>query len=595
MKIKICGINSQEAALAAYSNGADFLGLIFAEKSPRKVSPDAALEIAKALPKKAKLVGVFQNQSEEFILEAAKKLGLFAIQLHGNESAEFAENLAKKTSSQIWKAFCLQTEKDLEAAANFPAQKIVADAKSGGSGELSNWAFAKILARKKSVILAGGISLKNAKSAQKEVRPYALDFNSSLEETKGKKSISKITTTMNTLKKSDKTRYGIYGGTYVAETLIEPLKELEKTFLAAKKSAQFKAEFNALLKDYVGRPSPLYFAKRLSEYCGGANIYLKREDLNHTGAHKINNALGQALLAKMMGKTRLIAETGAGMHGVATATAAALFGLECDVFMGSEDIARQAPNVDRMKMLGANLVAVSSGSATLKDAMNEALRNWVATCKNTFYVIGTAAGPYPYPQIVRHFQSVIGREAKKQCLEKFGALPDEVVACVGGGSNSIGLFSAFLDDEKVAITGVEAGGEGIESGRHAASLNAGSVGVLHGNKTYLLQDEHGQIQNTHSVCAGLDYPGIGPEHAHLRDIGRVKYEVVNDGEAIGAFQILCRLEGIIPALESSHAVAQAIKNAKKRKRGENIVVCLSGRGDKDMNSVMNYLKGKEND
>ena len=595
MKIKICGINSKEAAVAAHQNGADFLGLIFAENSPRKISLEKAKEIAAALPKNAKLVGVFQNQSEEFILEIAKNLSLFAIQLHGDESAAFAKSLAKKTGAQIWKAFCLQSGKDVENAADFPAQKIVADAKSGGSGERSNWNLAKALSRKKDVILAGGISLLNAKAAQKEVRPFALDFNSSLEETKGKKSISKIITTMKTLKKSDKTRYGIYGGTYVAETLIEPLKELERTFIEAKKSPEFKAEFASLLKDYVGRPSPLYFAKRLSEFCGGADIYLKREDLNHTGAHKINNALGQALLARRMGKTRLIAETGAGMHGVATATAAALFGLECDVFMGSEDIARQAPNVDRMKMLGANLVAVNSGSATLKDAMNEALRNWVATCKNTFYVIGTAAGPYPYPQIVRHFQSVIGKEAKKQCLEKFGSLPNEVIACVGGGSNSIGLFSAFLGDESVAITGVEAGGEGIESGRHAASLNAGSVGVLHGNKTYLLQDKFGQIQNTHSVCAGLDYPGIGPEHAYLRDTGRVKYEVVNDGEAIEAFQILCRLEGIIPALESSHAVAQAIKNAKKRKRGEKIVVCLSGRGDKDMNSVMNYLKGEKND
>lgn len=594
MKIKICGINSLEAALAARGSGADFLGLIFAENSPRKIEISEAEKISNHL-KGAKLVGVFQNQSEDFILKTQKSLNLFAIQLHGNEDEAFAASLAKKTKAKIWKAFCLESESDVISAAKFPAETIVADARQGGSGKTSNWDLAGRLSSRKKLILAGGISSENAKEAFKKTNPHALDLNSSLEDKKGIKSISKIITTMKTLKKSDKTRYGIYGGTYVAETLAEPLRELEETFAKAKKSAKFKAEFGSLLKDYVGRPSPLYFAKRLTEYCGGANIYLKREDLNHTGAHKINNALGQALLAKQMGKTRLIAETGAGMHGVATATVAALLGFECDVFMGSEDIARQAPNVDRMKMLGANLISVNAGSATLKDAMNEALRNWVATCQNTFYVIGTAAGPYPYPQIVRHFQSVIGKEAKAQSLKAFGKLPDEAIACVGGGSNSIGLFSAFLDDKEVAITGVEAGGEGIETGRHAASLNAGSVGVLHGNKTYLLQDEFGQIQNTHSVCAGLDYPGIGPEHAYLKDIGRVKYEVINDDEAVEAFQLLCRLEGIIPALESSHAVAQAIKSAKKRQKGENIVVCLSGRGDKDMESVMNYLKGKKND
>ena len=594
MKIKICGIKTIEAAQAAQAGGADFIGLIFAENSPRKIETQEAKKISKSL-KGAKLVGVFQNQSEDFILKIQKSLNLFAIQLHGHEDEAFAASLAKKTKAQIWKAFCLESESDVISAAKFPAEIIVADARQGGSGKTSNWDLAGRLSSRKKLVLAGGISSENAKEAFKKTNPRALDLNSSLEDKKGIKNISKIITTMKTLKKSDKTRYGIYGGTYVAETLAEPLRELEETFAKAKKSAKFKAEFGSLLKDYVGRPSPLYFAKRLTEYCGGANIYLKREDLNHTGAHKINNALGQALLAKQMGKTRLIAETGAGMHGVATATVAALLGFECDVFMGSEDIARQAPNVDRMKMLGANLISVNAGSATLKDAMNEALRNWVATCQNTFYVIGTAAGPYPYPQIVRHFQSVIGKEAKAQSLKAFGKLPDEAIACVGGGSNSIGLFSAFLDDKEVAITGVEAGGEGIETGRHAASLNAGSVGVLHGNKTYLLQDEFGQIQNTHSVCAGLDYPGIGPEHAYLRDIGRVKYEVINDDEAVEAFQLLCRLEGIIPALESSHAVAQAIKNAKKRQKGENIVVCLSGRGDKDMESVMNYLKGKKND
>ena len=347
-----------------------------------------------------------------------------------------------------------------------------------------------------------------------------------------------------------------------------------------------------LLKNYVGRPSPLYYAKRLSEYCGGARIYLKREDLNHTGAHKVNNTVGQALLARRMGKKRLIAETGAGMHGVATATVAALFGMKCDVFMGAEDIRRQAQNVSRIKMLGANMVAVSLDDveATLKDAMNEALRNWVATVEDTFYVIGTAAGPHPYPMMVKEFQSIIGKEAKRQFAEIEGGLPTQVVACVGGGSNSIGIFAPFIEDESVALYGAEAAGEGIETGRHSASLNGGTVGVLHGNKTYLLQDENGQIKNTFSVSAGLDYPGVGPEHSYLHDSGRAKYVPITDAEAVDAFQKLCRLEGIIPALESSHAVALAMKNARDMSKDESIIVSLSGRGDKDMQSVSEYLE-----
>lgn len=393
-----------------------------------------------------------------------------------------------------------------------------------------------------------------------------------------------------------KTKYGQYGGMYVAETLMEPLLELAREFRKAKKDPAFRRELGALLKDYVGRPSPLYYAKKLSEYCGGAQIYLKREDLNHTGAHKINNTVGQALLAKRMGKTRLIAETGAGMHGVATATVAALFGMKCDVFMGSEDARRQSQNVARMKMLGANLVEVDVKGrlATLKDAMNEALRNWVATVEDTFYVIGTAAGPYPYPEMVKYFQSVIGIEAKRQMLKITGRLPTQVVACVGGGSNSIGIFAPFIPLKEVALCGAEAVGDGIESGRHAASLCAGSVGVLHGNKTYLLQDSFGQIENTHSVSAGLDYPGVGPEHSYMKDTGRAVYEPVTDAEAVDAFQTLCRTEGIIPALESSHAVALAMRNARKLSKTDTILVSLSGRGDKDMDSVSAYLQSRKN-
>ena len=385
-------------------------------------------------------------------------------------------------------------------------------------------------------------------------------------------------------------KFGEFGGQYVAETLMPALHELEKVFYESIEDDSFQSQYRAILRDYVGRPSPLYYARRLSEYCGGAQIWLKREDLNHTGAHKINNTVGQALLARKMGKKRLIAETGAGMHGVATATVAALFGMDCDVYMGAEDIRRQAQNVERMKMLGANLIGVKGGTATLKEAMNEALRNWVATVENTFYVIGTAAGPHPYPTMVKTFQSIIGEETKTQLQAVCGRLPTQVVACVGGGSNAIGMFAPFIDEPSVSLYGAEAAGDGISTGRHAASLSGGSIGVLHGNKTYLLQDEYGQICDTHSVSAGLDYPGVGPEHSYMKSNGRANYVPIDDAQAVDAFQKLCRLEGIIPALESSHAVALAMVNARKLSKSDIIAVCLSGRGDKDMDSVFEYLK-----
>ena len=387
--------------------------------------------------------------------------------------------------------------------------------------------------------------------------------------------------------------FGIYGGQYIAETLMPTLIELEREYLKAKEDPEFRREMQYLLADYVGRESPLYYAKRLSDYAGGAKIYLKREDLNHTGAHKINNTIGQALLARRMGKTRLIAETGAGMHGVGTATVAALFGMECDVFMGAVDVERQAPNVERMKTLGARVIPVTIGSATLKDAMNEAIRNWVATSENTFYVIGTVAGPHPYPAMVKEFQSVIGIESRRQILAKTGKLPKEVLACVGGGSNAIGMFAGFLDDKEVKLTGVEAGGRGVETGEHAASICGGRVGVLHGCKTYLLQTDDGQIVEAYSVSAGLDYPGVGPEHSYLADTGRVRYTTINDDEAVAAFDLLSRQEGIIPALESSHAVAEALKVAKNYGREDAIIVCLSGRGDKDMDNIRNYKMNQE--
>lgn len=387
-----------------------------------------------------------------------------------------------------------------------------------------------------------------------------------------------------------KGHYGPYGGQYVAETLMAPLREIEAAYEEARNDPAFQAELSRILRDYVGRESPVWEAARLSDHLGGARILLKREDLNHTGAHKVNNTIGQALLARRMGKRRLIAETGAGMHGVATATVAALFGMPCEVYMGAIDVRRQAPNVQRMRMLGATVHPVEEGSATLKDAMNEAIRDWVTNCDDTFYVIGTVAGPHPYPAMVRDFQSVIGKEARRQVLAGWGRLPDQAIACVGGGSNAMGLFAGFMDDPEVRLVGVEAGGKGLATGEHAASIRGGRPGVLHGAKTYLLQTGAGQVLDTYSVSAGLDYPGVGPEHAWLADTGRAEYVVVCDDEALAAFDALCRYEGIIPALESSHALAEAIRRAPDLPRETLLLVNLSGRGDKDMESVLRYRK-----
>ncbi len=383
--------------------------------------------------------------------------------------------------------------------------------------------------------------------------------------------------------------FGPYGGIFVAETLMGALDELSQAYETCRNDPEFMAEFHSELKHYVGRPSPIYHAKRWSEHLNGAQIYLKREDLNHTGAHKVNNTIGQALLARYMGKKRVIAETGAGMHGVATATVAARYGMECVVYMGAVDVKRQAANVYRMKLLGAAVVPVESGSKTLKDALNEAMRDWVTNIENTFYVLGTAAGPHPYPMLVRDFQTVIGKEAIEQMPEMAGRQPDAVIACVGGGSNAIGLFHPYIPYEEVRLIGVEAGGFGLDSGKHAAPLNAGRPGVLHGARSYLMQDDNGQIIETHSISAGLDYPGVGPEHSYLKDIGRAEYVTINDDEALRAFHDLCHLEGIIPALESSHALAYAAKLAPTLSRDKVLLVNLSGRGDKDMATVADLV------
>lgn len=386
--------------------------------------------------------------------------------------------------------------------------------------------------------------------------------------------------------------YGQFGGQYVSESLMNTLAELEKAFDEAIRDPEFAKDYIYYLQEYVGRATPLYYAERISKKYG-ADIFLKREDLNHTGAHKINNVIGQILLAKRMGKTKVIAETGAGQHGVATATGAALFDMECTVFMGAEDIERQKLNVFRMEMLGAKVQPVTTGSATLKDATNEAIRTWAEKAEDTFYIIGSAVGPHPYPKMVKEFQRIISTEARKQILEKTGKLPDAVVACVGGGSNSIGMFADFINDKDVDLIGVEAGGLGIETGKHASAMALGQVGVLHGMKTYLLQDEIGNIQLAHSMSAGLDYPGVGPEHAYLRDSGRAKYVSVTDKECMDAFMELCRMEGIIPAIESAHALAHVFKMAQGEYKGKTIIMCLSGRGDKDVNTVQKYLNGEE--
>lgn len=383
--------------------------------------------------------------------------------------------------------------------------------------------------------------------------------------------------------------FGMYGGRYVPETLMLAVTELEAEYKKAQEDPAFHEELNNLLKDYVGRETPLYYAENLTKYAGGAKIYLKREDLNHTGAHKINNSLGQALLAKRMGKKKVVAETGAGQHGVATATACALLNLECTIFMGEEDIRRQKLNVFRMELLGAKVVGVTSGSATLKDACNEALRYWVTNVIDTHYILGSVMGPHPFPMMVRDFQSVIGKEAKKQYIKKIGRLPQAIVACIGGGSNAMGIFYPFIEEENVALYGVEASGHGLDTDKHAASLSKGKPGVLHGSYMYLLQNEDGQIQEAHSISAGLDYPGIGPEHSFLHDIGRAIYESVTDDEAFEALQLLCKVEGIIPALESAHAISYAVKLAAKMNKEEGIIVCLSGRGDKDVNTVMERM------
>ncbi len=600
-RVKICGITRPQDAQVAAELGTDAIGLVFYQQSPRAVSIEQAQAIIDVLPPFITVVGLFVNAKPQFIQQILDKIPLDALQFHGEESPAECCRFNKPSI----KALRMQPGVDIHAFIEdyASAQAILLDSYmkgvKGGTGATFDWQQVPPHLSKP-IILAGGLTPENITEAVRILHPYAVDISGGVESAKGVKDAAKIAAFMKRVSISmpkkinytnlpdDNGHFGQYGGIFVAETLIKPLEELKQAYEHYLKDSSFLAEFNDDLHHFVGRPSPLYHAVRWSKQLGGAQIYLKREDLNHTGAHKINNAIGQALLAKRMGKNRIIAETGAGQHGVAAATVAARFGMECVIYMGSEDIERQKINVYRMRLLGAEVRAVESGSKTLKDALNEAMRDWVTHIDNTFYIIGTVAGPHPYPAMVRDFQTVIGRETRQQIKVLAGCLPDALIACVGGGSNAIGLFYPFLDDKSITMYGVEAAGEGLDTGKHAAPLCTSQPGVLHGNRTYLMSDQDGQVLQTHSISAGLDYPGVGPEHAWLKDVGRVQYVAATDEEALKAFHDLTRTEGIIPALESSHALAYCKKVAPMLDKDKIIIVNLSGRGDKDIHTVAAY-------
>ncbi len=597
-RVKICGLQEVEHVTAL--DGADAAGFVFAP-SRRRISIEKAARLAAELPEGIEKIGVFVNSGLEEILEAVEKVPLTMVQLHGDESDELIRGIPVKTIQ----AFSIRKLEDVEKLNRSIADFVLVDAPGtrfrGGSGKTFDWSLlAEAAVDPGRLIVAGGLDAGNVRSAIDALGPYMVDVSSGVE-TDGKKDSHKIQEFISLVKddsmqnmketKVEAGFFGRFGGQFVPETLMKAVKELEAAYAEAKEDPEFQKTYHDYLKEYVGREQPLTFAARLTEAWGGPKVYLKREDLNHTGAHKINNAIGQALLAIRMGKRKIVAETGAGQHGVATATICALLDLDCVIFMGEEDIRRQQLNVFRMKLLGAKVESVTKGSATLKDAVNEALRYWVANVEDTHYLIGSALGPHPFPTMVRDFQSVIGKETRTQILEKEGRLPDVILACVGGGSNAIGMFHPFITDESVRLIGVEAAGEGVDTDRHAATLTKGSEGVLHGSYMKLLQDENGQVQEAHSISAGLDYPGVGPEHVHLEDIGRIEYKAVTDEEALASVIGMSRLEGIIPALESAHAIAEAEKTAAGMGRDEILVICVSGRGDKDMAIYADRLEG----
>ena len=595
-KIKLCGLTRPEDIECANSLKPDFIGFVFYKKSSRYVDFEKAAELKKLLSPDIKAVGVF---IDEDIRDVAYLLGEGIIdiaQLHGSEDEGYISKLRGLTGKPIIKAFRIKGSEDAALVNASGADYVLLDS-GAGDGKLLDRNLIKDI--KRPYFLAGGLSPENVKEAIDEINPFAVDVSSGIETDKKKdpdKMIKFVKTVREEFKKgntmnnndSNPARFGIHGGQYIPETLMNAVIELEKAYNHYKNDPEFNRELTELLNEYAGRPSRLYYAEKMTKDLGGAKIYLKREDLNHTGAHKINNVLGQALLAKKMGKTRLIAETGAGQHGVATATAAALMGMECVVFMGEEDTKRQALNVYRMRLLGAEVIPVTTGTATLKDAVSEAMREWTKRIDDTHYCLGSVMGPHPFPTIVRDFQAVISKEIKEQMLEKEGRLPDAVLACVGGGSNAIGTFYNFINDKEVRLIGCEAAGRGVDTYETAATIATGKLGIFHGMKSYFCQDEYGQIAPVYSISAGLDYPGIGPEHAYLHDIGRAEYVPVTDEEAVQAFEYLAKTEGIIPAIESAHAISYAMKIAPTMSNDQIIVITVSGRGDKDCAAIARY-------
>ena len=598
VNIKFCGLTRMADVQTVNELEPEYVGFVFWEKSKRNVTRQQALELKKALLPEIKAVGVFVDEEPETIASLLSDGIIDIAQLHGNEDEAYIGRLRELIGDKpIIKAFVIKgTEADtIKRAKASSADYLLLDS-GKGTGQTFNWELIKEAGIEKPFFLAGGLDPDNVAAAIEALHPFAVDVSSGIE-TEGHKDPVKMRKFARSASATNKRRYimsnqdgrfGIHGGQYIPETLMNAVIELEEAYNHYKNDPEFNKELETLFNEYAGRPSRLYYAEKMTKDLGGAKIYLKREDLNHTGAHKINNVLGQALLAKKMGKTRLIAETGAGQHGVATATAAALMGMECVVFMGEEDTKRQALNVYKMRLLGAEVIPVTTGTATLKDAVSEAMREWTSRISDTHYCLGSVMGPHPFPTIVRDFQAVISKEIKVQILEKEGRLPDAVIACVGGGSNAIGTFYNFIEDEGVKLIGCEAAGRGVDTFETAATIATGRLGIFHGMKSYFCQDKYGQIAPVYSISAGLDYPGIGPEHAYLHDIGRAEYVPITDDEAVEAFEYLSRTEGIIPAIESSHALAHAMKIAPTMDKDQIIVITISGRGDKDCAAIARY-------
>ena len=587
--IKLCGLTREEDIKKANELKPEYIGFVFYDKSRRNVTKAQAKKLKSILNPEIKAVGVFVDAPTSQVEELFEENIIDVAQLHGNEDEDYIKELMDNHIPVI-KTFKANSPEELIKAEKSSADMIMFDAGNGEGNVINDLQILTYIDRP--FILAGGLNQENVAAAIDKVKPFGVDVSTGIETDKVKDA-NKMKKFVEAVREEkdmaeSKGRFGVHGGQYIPETLMNAVIELEEAYNHYKDDPEFNKELTDLLNNYAGRPSLLYYAKKMTEDLGGAKIYLKREDLNHTGSHKINNVLGQALLAKKMGKTRLIAETGAGQHGVATATAAALLGMECVVFMGKEDTERQALNVYRMRLLGAEVIPVTSGTATLKDAVSEAMREWTTRIDDTHYCLGSVMGPHPFPTIVRDFQAVISRESRAQILEAEGKLPDAVIACVGGGSNAIGSFYHYINDESVQLIGCEAAGRGIDTFETAATVNTGKIGIFHGMKSYFCQNEYGQIAPVYSISAGLDYPGVGPEHAHLHDIGRAKYVPVTDDEAVEAFEYIAKTEGIIAAIESSHAIAYAKKLAPTMSKDQIIIVTVSGRGDKDCAAIARY-------